>query len=55
MAARIIFDNEIKAIHEAAEQLFTPEPGKGDDRSCFQQIHHILEDVKLREGKFKNE
>jgi hypothetical protein len=48
VTAHIIYDNEIKSILEAAEQLFVPEPGKGDDRSMYQQIFHILEDCKTR-------
>jgi hypothetical protein len=48
MARHTIWDHEIKAIMVAANQLFSPQEGGGDDRSAFQTIHHILEDVKIR-------
>jgi hypothetical protein len=45
-----IFDAEIDAIQAAANILFSPQPdGKSDPRTAFQQIHHILADVKRRD------
>jgi hypothetical protein len=49
MSARIIFDSEIKVILDAAEQLFCPQEGKGDDRKMYQTIFHTLEEVKNRD------
>jgi len=43
-----IFDYEIKAVVEAANQLFSPQEGGGDDRAAFQTIFHIMEGVKER-------
>ena len=44
-----IWDYEIRAIKEASDILFSPQPdGKSDPRTAYQTIHHILEDVKLR-------
>jgi hypothetical protein len=44
-----IFDAEIDGVMAAADILFSPQPdGKSDPRTAFQEIHHILENVKRR-------
>jgi hypothetical protein len=43
-----IYDYEIKVIMDAANQLFSPQDGKGDDRSAYQAIFHMLEEIKGR-------
>ena len=44
-----IWDYEIKAIKDASDVLFSPQPdGKNDPRTAYQTIHHILEGVKDR-------
>lgn len=43
-----IFDHEIKSIMDAANQLFSPQEGGGDDRAMFQKIYHIMDEVKSR-------
>ena len=48
MAKHTIFDHEIKSIMDAANQLFSPQDGGGDDRSAFQTIYYILDDIKNR-------
>jgi hypothetical protein len=43
-----IYDNEIKIIKDASDALFSPQPGGMDAQSAYQQIHHMLEEVKGR-------
>jgi hypothetical protein len=50
MSSHVMFDFEIKAVVEAAEQLAFPQEGKGDNRQMYQRIFHIMEEVKQREG-----
>jgi hypothetical protein len=33
-----IYDHEIEVIMDATNQLFSPQKGKGDDRSAYQTI-----------------
>ena len=59
MSKHIIFENEIKSILEAAGNLYDAIDQDHeefiDPRSEYQEIHHILENVKSRAGKVKNE
>lgn len=48
MSRHTIWDHEIKAIMDAANQLFSPQEGGEDDRSSFQTIYYIMEEVKGR-------
>lgn len=48
MTKHTIYDHEIKIIMDAANQLFSPQDGKGDDRSSYQAIYHMLEEIKGR-------
>jgi hypothetical protein len=48
MAKHTIFDYEIDSIMKAANQLFSPVDGGGDDRAMFQQIYYTLDEVKNR-------
>jgi len=48
MAKHTIYDHEIQSIMDAANQLFSPQKGGGDDRAAFQTIYHILDGIKDR-------
>lgn len=48
MAVRPIFDFEINAVLEAAEQMFIHEDGKGDNRQMYQRIYCIMKGVTDR-------
>jgi hypothetical protein len=48
MVRHTIFDHEIKSVMDAANQLFSPQEGGGDDRAAFQMIYHIMDEVRGR-------
>jgi hypothetical protein len=48
MAKHTICDYEIDAVIKAANQLFSPQEGGGDNRAAFQTIYHIMNGIKNR-------
>jgi hypothetical protein len=48
MVGHTIYEHEIKSVMDAANQLFSPQEGGGDDRAAFQTIYHIMDEVRGR-------